>query len=189
MTSEKPGYQEVPAALAAELAGTSWDEPPDLYLISRHDGRCELHPLQVPRFLWTAMPFDHVIAVTAGAAAAAARKAGGEVGPDMIGAAVRFEAWTLPWPLLHGPALAQARTDLAAGRVHTRDDRIERRFIFATGRDGTLWEATQLRTQPRPRTITYPPGAPQPSDTNHAYDALRLLTHAVLGHDDPTCEL
>jgi len=175
----------VPAVIAAELAGTGWDNPPRLYLIGQHDGRCELHPFPLPGFLWDAMPLHQVIATTAAAAASALARHGARLDPDFAGAAVRFEAWDLPWPLLHGPALARAHADLALGRVHARPDRIECRYIFAAGLDGTCWEARQIRAQPLPRTATYPPGAPQPSDNARAYDALRFFTRTVLGPDGP----
>jgi hypothetical protein len=105
--------------------------------------------------------------------------------PSYIGAAVRFETWDLPWPLLHGPALAQARADLALSRVRTRPDRIERRFIRAAAGDGTSWEATQIQGQRAPRTATYLPGTSPPVHPIPVYQALRDLNRALLSPSDP----
>jgi hypothetical protein len=102
VTPRHPGLQEVPAALAAQLAGAPWDEPPALYVIGLHDSQCELHPLRVPRFAWDEMPLQRVIAIAGsnpGIIASARRP-----GLAIIGAAIRFEARGLPRPSLHDPA-------------------------------------------------------------------------------------
>jgi len=179
-----PGSPGVPAVIAAELAARpSWDEPPGLYLIGARDGRCELLPFAVPLAAWSRMPVHGVIAAVA--AFTATRSAGSGPDPAVLGTAARFEAWDLPWPFLKGPALTQARLDLAAGRVRARTDRIEARYILATARDGTAWQGRQYRVQASPSVSTYPPGTPPPGDPISS--ALRLFTRAAAapGIDGP----
>jgi hypothetical protein len=181
----EPHPPDLPAALAAELAGAPWGAPPGLYLIGLQDGRYALDLFPVPERLWRELPPDTVI--TAAAALGSEIIAGGRLHPSYAGTAVRLEVWDLPWPLLLGPARDQARADLAAGLVYTRPDRIERRYLFAAGRDGTSWMATQLRTQPVPRTATYPAGTVL-KETLGAYRALRVLNRAIFGPQGPVPE-
>ena len=151
----------MPAVLAADLAGRpAWGERPTLYLMEMADGRCQLDPLDIPARAWHSLPLHNVIAATA----AGIRRANiGPADPAFIGTAVRFEDWDLPWPLLTGAALHQACSDLTAGAIHARHDRIETRLILAAGRDGTSWLARQHRHSPSPRVITSVPGeAPAP---------------------------
>jgi len=149
------------------------------------DDRCEFHLFPVPERIWRTVRLDQAITATARAGAGIIAEAGGRLVPSYIGAAVRFEAWDLPWPLLRGPALAQARADVALSRVHARPDRIERRFILAAARDGTSWEATQIRGQRAPRTATYLPGTSPPVHPVPVYQALRDLNRALLSPGDP----
>lgn len=178
MTPERPGPQAVPAALAAELAGRAWGGQPVLYLMEMAGGRCELDPLPVPGRAWRSLPLHEVITVTA----AGIRRAGaGPADPCFVGAAVRFEDWDLPWPLLGGRALLRAWADFAAGRAGTRPDRIRSRFILAAGRDGTSWQARQQRHSPLPRVTGASPGEPLPPAPPAAWAAIRHFTRAVVG--------
>lgn len=190
MTREQSGFQAVPVALAAELAGIPWGKLPALpalYLIGRHHGQCRLLPLEIPDSDWQAAPFDHVIVNAARIGASHIAKSGTRLHSAIIGAAVRYEARDLPRLTGKGPGLTRALAGPVAGQGHPGPGRPRLRYIFAIAGDGTSWEAAQLRSQPfpaLPSTAAYPRGRPSPRDIS----ALRDFTRIIFGLEDPACE-
>jgi hypothetical protein len=179
---------DIPAALAAELdARGSWDEVPGLYLVSVREAACELRPLPGPgAHGWRTLGVHGVIAVAT--QGFAAFRDAGPADPALVAAAVRFEDWDLPWPLLGGTALPSAAAALLNGTIGDRPDRIRARFIIAAGRDGTSWLARQHRHSSRARVVTVPVGQVPPPVSPRAWSAITCFTRTVLGPPGPEPE-
>lgn len=141
------------ALVAAIGARTAWDEPPALYTVHRGPGACHLRPLNIRADSWSGRRPHEVIlgfALTIPAAPSPAAS------PDLIGLALRCEAWTL----LAKDMTADQRSRTAAGhffRPSLEPNRAEVRVIYGVDTAGTAYHLQQLRGG-KPQLVICPPG-------------------------------
>jgi hypothetical protein len=174
-------------ALAAEVKGrTEWDEPPALYFLYLHDGKCHARPLPVPGAVWSADAPPRVLARMADGLGEFSHLLSAVAPEGLHGAAFRCEAWVVDAGKPGTERYSEVTAASMARRLDVHPDRAESRCIYGVDRAGNTYSATQARGEDEiRRSVSYrKPGQPDFSGIVPA--ALDRLVMSLLGVSLPS---
>jgi hypothetical protein len=131
----------VVGALVAEVESRAdWDEPPAVYFMYLHEGKCHVSALEVPVSYWRAGPPARVLRALAEGLGEFSGLMQALAPGELHGAAFRCEMWEVRTPE-GGEGLAEAEAAADARELYAHPGRVEVRSMWAVDRAGITYNA------------------------------------------------